>query len=109
MEASTRVAQALSSIPSVYEAGWYKEEVARYQHRTNADGAQTTLREARLANINVLLPLSAPPVQRLRATAEQAQAASTYLAANYAPVVELGLGVNLVLGYMDICHARVPR
>ncbi|MDY0909517.1 DEAD/DEAH box helicase [Microbacterium sp. CFBP9034] len=108
LEASSRVAQALASIATPYESGWYREEVARYQHATNPDGAQSTLREARLANINVLLPLSTPPVQRLRATAEQAQAASIFLTGKYATGVELVLGVQMMLGDMAFDPARVP-
>jgi hypothetical protein len=107
-EASNRVAAALPSITSPYESGWYREEVARYLHATNPDGAQATLREARLANINVLLSLSTPPIQRLRATAEQAQAASAFLADRYATGVELVLGVQLMIGGMAFDPARVP-
>jgi hypothetical protein len=108
LEASSLVAGALSTVGSAYEAGWYREEVARYQHATNPDGAQASLREARLANINVLLPLSTPPVQRLRATAEQARAASVFLTDTYATGVELALGLQLMLGDMTFDPARVP-
>lgn len=108
LEAANRVAAALPSIGTPYEAGWYREVVARYQHGTSPDVAQATLRDARLANINVLLPLSTPPVQRLRATAEQAQAASTFLTHEYATGVELVLGFQMLLGDIAFDPARVP-
>ncbi|MEV8251665.1 helicase C-terminal domain-containing protein [Microbacterium sp. NPDC076768] len=108
-EASSEIKHALTSIASPYEAGWYEEEAARYQHFVDRDGAQGTLRHASIANLNVMTPLAVPPVTRSRPAAEQARAASDFLAAHYSTGVELELGIQAMLGGMVFDPARVPE
>lgn len=80
-----------------YERGWYQEEAAAYAHRYDLDRAQTILQEARLANINVMMPVTAIPVRVLRPSTAQANAASAYLTGKYASGVELVLGFTTIL------------
>lgn len=84
-----------------YERGWYQEEAAAFAHRYNPDRAQSILQEARLANINVMMPVTAVPVRVLRPTAAQATAATAYLTDKYTS------GVELVLGFTAIMDAIV--
>ena len=79
------------------ERAWYSEEAAAYTHRADPDRAQAILRDARLANPAVLLPLDASPVRILRAREQQALAASTFLSGRYDTAVELVLGVTTLL------------
>ncbi|MCB1298257.1 MAG: hypothetical protein KDB08_04665 [Microthrixaceae bacterium] len=107
LEASRTITDALSGIGDAYQAGWYKEEAAAYMHAVDPDAAQAILRQARLANINVVLPRVVPPVQRLRATAEQARAASEFLVNKYSSGVELELGFTMMLADMAFDSSRV--
>jgi len=84
-----------------FERGWYQEEAAAYAHRYSPDRAQAILQEARLANINVLMPITAIPVRVLRPSTQQANAASEFLTGRYAS------GVELVLGFTAIMDAIV--
>lgn len=80
-----------------YERGWYQEEAAAYAHRYDPDRAQSILQEARLANINVMMPVTAVPVRVLRPSSAQANAASAFLTEKYATGVELVLGFTRIL------------
>lgn len=80
-----------------YEKGWYQEEAAAYADRFDRDEAQRILREARLANINVLQPTTAVPVRVVRPAAAQANAASATLEGLYETGVELTLGFAAIL------------
>lgn len=84
-----------------YERGWYKEQAAAYANLQDHDRAQTILMEARLANINVTMPLTAIPIRTLRPSAAQADAAAKYLADKYDSGVELMLGFNGLLERME--------
>lgn len=80
-----------------FERGWYQEEAAAYAHRYDKDRAQVILQDARLANINVLMPITAVPVRVLRPSTQQANAASSFLASRYASGVELVLAFTAIL------------
>lgn len=95
-EAGQALQGALASLSSS-ERGWFSEEAAGYIHAVDADRAQAVLREARLSNSNVLLPLEAAPVKPLRSREQQAVASANYLAANYSSPLELMLGVTVLL------------
>lgn len=95
-EAGQALQGALNSLGES-ERAWFSEEAAGYIHAVDAERAQTVLREARLNNASVLLPLEAAPVKPLRSREQQAVASSAYLAANYTSPVELLLGVSLML------------
>ncbi|MCL6423654.1 DEAD/DEAH box helicase family protein [Brachybacterium sp. JHP9] len=90
-----------------YERGWYQEEAAAYAHRYDPDRAQTILQEARLANINVMMPVTAIPVRVLRPSTAQANAASAYLTRKYASGVELVLAFTTILDAIVYDRDRV--
>jgi hypothetical protein len=79
------------------EAAWYSEEAATYAHLADPDRAQAILRDARLKNSAVLLPIEAEPVRRLRAREQQAVASSAFLAETYDSGVALVLGITTLL------------
>lgn len=94
--AATTLRHALDDLDDV-EKGWRLEEVATYQHEIDPPGAQATIKAAKQLNPNVLKPIQTGPGQPVRATKQQAQAASDFLAATYSNGVELQLAVNSLL------------
>lgn len=108
VEASRTITDALASMGDLYQAGWHKEEAAAYMHAVDPDAAQGILRQARLANINVVLPRAVPPVQKLRTTAEQARAATEVLSGLYETGVQLELGISMILADLAFDDTRVP-
>jgi len=90
-----------------YERGWFQEEAAGYADQFDHDEAQRILREARLANINVLLPTTAVPVRVVRPAAAQAIAASSVLQDLYDTGVELTLGIASILDSLTFDPTQV--
>ncbi len=95
-EASQKLLDGLRGVASP-EAAWYSEEAAAYAHLADPDRAQAILRDARLKNQAILLPIQATPVRPLRAREQQATASSSVLASIYNSGVSLVLGIETML------------
>lgn len=108
LEASQVLLSGIRALPP-YQNGWYTEEAAAYLHPVDPDRAQQLLRNARLANAAVLRPITSAPVVQLRAAAQQAAQASTYLSDRYETAVALELGMNALLDSITFDPDRVEE
>jgi hypothetical protein len=79
------------------ERGWRLEEVAAYQHEVNTQAAQGTLKAAKQANKNTMMPTIALAAKPVKGRALQATAASEYLVERYSDGTTLQLGVQSML------------
>lgn len=94
--ASSTLRNAADGVDEV-ERGWRLEEVAAYQHEFSPDGAQGTLRAARMMNRGVLMPAVALQPKPVKGPAAQGQAAAAMLAERYDDATTLQLAVGAVL------------
>lgn len=95
-EASRVLRNALDDLDTV-ERGWRLEEVAAYQHEVDPKGAQNTIKAAKQANRNTLMPAVTLPPRPVRGRAQQAAAASEFLTSTYSDGTTLQLGVQSML------------
>ena len=77
--------------------GWLKEQLAVYQHQIDPARAQQVLAGAIRDNPRVTRPIEGVSYQRLSAAADQAAAASTFLASAFTERNQLLVGVNALL------------
>lgn len=94
--AARTLRDALAAVDTV-ERGWRLEEVAAYLHELDPAAAQSTIKAAKQANRSTLMPTIALAAKSVRGNAEQASAASEYLASHYADGTILQLGVQSML------------
>jgi hypothetical protein len=94
--AATTLRDALTEIDKV-ERGWRLEEVAAYQHEVDPQGAQATIKAAKQANKNTLMPTIPLVAKPVRGRAQQAAAASEYLTERYHNGTALQLKVQSML------------
>lgn len=87
---------ALDGIDTI-ERGWRLEEVAAYLHEVSPDEAQRTIKAAKQANKNTLMPAVALTPKPVRGRDRQAAACSEFLAEAYDNGTALRLGINSML------------
>jgi hypothetical protein len=94
--AARTLRDALNDVDKV-ERGWRLEEVAAYQHEVDTQAAQGTLKAAKQANKNTMMPTIALAAKPVKGRALQATAASEYLVERYSDGTTLQLGVQSML------------
>lgn len=87
---------ALDTVDAL-ERGWRLEEVATYQHEVDPVGAQSTIKAAKQANKNTLMPTIALAAKPVKGRAQQAQAACDYLTSRYDDGTTLQLKTQMML------------
>lgn len=98
--AAKTLRDALDGTSSI-ERGWWLEEVAAYQHEVDPPGAQATIKAAKQANKNTLMPTIALAARPVKGRALQAEAASEYLSEHYSDGTSLQLKVQSILDDLD--------
>jgi hypothetical protein len=94
--AARTLRDALNDVDKV-ERGWRLEEVAAYQHEVDTQAAQGTLKAAKQANKNTMMPTIALAAKPVKGRALHATAASEYLVERYSDGTTLQLGVQSML------------
>lgn len=84
----------IDTLTDELETGWAMEELAGYQQHVDPAGSQKTLVGARLRNPGALKAEVPPEPRRTKGPAQQAEAAATYLGAQYDDPVALRLSVG---------------
>ncbi len=95
--AASEMSDAINSTSDSRVKGWLQEQLGVYQHQLDPAQAQQILAAAIRNNSRVTRPIAGVTYRRLSAAADQAQAASTYLASTYADPNGLLVGVNALL------------
>lgn len=93
-EAAAVYAKGLKALDHPRAVAWAKEELAHYVHLFDPARAQEILAQAVLDNSTVLRPLEGVKHKRLKAHADQAKQAATYLQDTYATPTQLVLGMR---------------
>lgn len=103
--AARTLRDAISTVDKV-ERGWRLEEVASYQNEVDAEGAQATIKAAKQANPNTLMPTTALAAKPVKGHALQGAAAAEFLSTRYADGTMLQLGVQSMLDDLDFDPSR---
>lgn len=96
-QAVTHMSEAVAAAADPIERGFLQEQLAAYQHFTDAPKAQQTLVKALIHNPAILRPIDGVKPTRIRPADTQVVLAAGYLANTYADRNELLVGVDVLL------------
>jgi hypothetical protein len=91
------------------QRGYLQEQLAAYQHFTDASAAQTTLAGALKFNRSITRPLQGVTYDRLRSGATQAAQAANYLSSTYVDANSLLLGIDALFDDLSFDPARISE
>ncbi|GHE15352.1 DEAD/DEAH box helicase [Streptomyces alanosinicus] len=107
-EAADHMGKAVAEATDPAERGYLQEQLAAYQHFTNAAKAQQTLVKALANNPSLLRPIDGVRATRLTASDPQTVQAAKYLKRTYRDRNSLLLGVDALLADLVYDPNRVP-
>jgi hypothetical protein len=107
--AAKAMSDAVNAAVDDRQKGWLQEQLAAYQHFTDAPRAQQTLAGALKLNRYVLRPRAGVSYRRISSGAVQAAQSANFLGATYPDVTSLRLGVDTMLDDLDLDPERVPE
>ncbi|NUK23911.1 DEAD/DEAH box helicase [Streptomyces lunaelactis] len=107
-QAASLMGQAVAAATDDVERGYLQEQLASYQHFTDAPRAQQTLAKALTNNPSLLHPIDGVKATRITANDTQAVLAAAHLARTYRDRNLLLLGVEALVADLAYDPTRVP-